>query len=54
MSNIYKYIGKIPVLLPALGEIQPDETVETNLTIDNPLFKKINTSFKTNKKNKKN
>ena len=51
MSNIYKYIGKIDIAIPNLGVVKPDETIETSLEINHPLFKK--TYLVKNKKNKK-
>jgi hypothetical protein len=39
----YKYQGKTETNLVGYGIVQPGETIETELKINNPLFREIKT-----------
>lgn len=39
--NKYKYIGKIDVELQGIGIVTPNQTVETEMVIDHPLFEAV-------------
>jgi len=39
--NKYKYQGKVETVINGYGVVKPRETIETELEINHPLFRKI-------------
>lgn len=37
----YKYQGKTAIMLPRYGLVTPNETIEVNFVINNPLFREV-------------